>query len=973
MFRVNNFFKGALGVGVLTTLVFIVIQIRAAEIPFPPRNTVTSTFSGAYSVHVDDVDSDGDLDILGAARWDNQILWWENTAGDGSVWTEHTIADPLDEARSVFTADIDRDGDLDVVGAAAGSPDQVAWWENTIGDGSVWVKHNIDSTFDGAVSVYVSDVDRDGDLDVVGAAADDNEVTWFENDNGDGSSWTPHTVDNTFVEPYFVHAGDIDRDGDLDILGAGQGDKISWFEDINGDSLTWTEHVISDTLAASTSVQAIDIDRDGDLDILGTARDDNKIAWWENVNGDGSLWNESIIDDTFTGVWMAHATDLDRDGDIDILGAAFTGDKVAWWENTNGDASTWLIHEVDLAFDGAKYLFAADLDDDGDNEIVSVAFDDSEVALWQNETIHRNAHFTSENVIGNLADGAFYSHSADIDHDGDMDVIATGSDTDNILWWRNVNGDGSVWQPGVISSNFNDARSVDTVDIDQDGDLDIFGSAWDGDKVNWWENTNGDASTWLTHTISNFTHAFTVIGVDVDMDGDWDVVATSSLEDDIRWWENVNGDGSTWIQHIVETSFAGALHARSVDMDQDGDPDIVGTARFGDEIAWWENLNGDGLSWSKHIVGTNFDWARTIQLADIDEDGDWDVLGAALLGGEISWWENINGTGTSWIKHLVDNNFVMAREAQWVDLDNDGDFDIYGVSHAGGDEIAWWENTVGDGSVWQKHSVQINYFDGYSGFFSDIDNDGDSDLVASSESMGSISWWENCGGQFSLLLTNTAPNAMGPSDIDDLLRVKAVHNGRVGDHDIELTSFDILLEESDGDPLTTAEANALIENLSIYLDDGSGIFESGSDTLVTTIGSLNLTSGVQTFLFADGDTNVQISFTDGSREYFIVVEIAADPASDPDWNNVETLQATLLHETSTAEDRDYDIPLTQDCRIDVTADVDVNVIVPKPTSTATPTATATATPTSTATPTATPPTPGPTVYKLYMPIVVNGN
>jgi hypothetical protein len=281
-------------------------------------------------------------------------------------------------------------------------------------------------------------------------------------------------------------------------------------------------------------------------------------------------------------------------------------------------------------------------------------------------------------------------------------------------------------------------------------------------------------------------------------------------------------------------------------------------------------------------------------------------------------------------------------------LDNDGDLDIYGVAWTNGNEVAWWENTVGDGSAWQKHSVQENYLAGLAGLFADLDGDGDDDLISSAQTANTVSWWENCGGQFSLLVTDSSPTTMDPSDIDDLLRVTAVHTGRTGDHDVELVNFDILLEEQDGDPLTTLEANALIENLSIYLDDGSGIFEVGSDTLVTTISDLNLTGGVQTVGFTDGDGNVQVSFNDGSRVYFVVVEITADPANDPNWNNIETVQATLLHETSTAEDSDYDIPLTQDCQEDVTGGITVDI--PDPTPTPTPTNTPPLTPSSTSTP-----------------------
>ncbi|MCK4594301.1 hypothetical protein KAU45_07350, partial [bacterium] len=57
------------------------------------------------------------------------------------------------------------------------------------------IEHTVDGIFYGAVSVYAADVDGDNDLDVLGAARDANDITWWENLDGSGTSWTEHTVD----------------------------------------------------------------------------------------------------------------------------------------------------------------------------------------------------------------------------------------------------------------------------------------------------------------------------------------------------------------------------------------------------------------------------------------------------------------------------------------------------------------------------------------------------------------------------------------------------------------------------------------------------------------------------------------------------------------------------------------------------------------------------------------------------------
>ncbi len=150
--------------------------------PGPPRfddtTTVDNAFDGAISVYAADVDGDGDIDVLGAAYVAHDITWWENTNGDGLTWNEHTIDGSFDGANSVYAADVDGDGDLDVLGAAD-LDDDITWWENTNGDGSDWTKHTIDGDFDGACSVYAGDITGDGKLDVLAAAEDANDIALY--------------------------------------------------------------------------------------------------------------------------------------------------------------------------------------------------------------------------------------------------------------------------------------------------------------------------------------------------------------------------------------------------------------------------------------------------------------------------------------------------------------------------------------------------------------------------------------------------------------------------------------------------------------------------------------------------------------------------------------------------------------------------------------------------------------------------
>ena len=122
-------------------------------------------------------------------------------------------------------------------------------------------------------------------------------------------------------------------------------------------------------------------------------------------------------------------------------------------------------------------------------------------------------------------------------------------------------------------------------------------------------------------------------------------------------------------------------------MDRDGDLDVIAAAYYGDapglgrngRFAWFENLDGDGKRWTQHLVGNNFWGASLIDAGDVDVD----LVGASMLtnglyeqDADIAWFENLDGKGTQWALHSLDDDLPDASEAYFADLDGDGDLDV---------------------------------------------------------------------------------------------------------------------------------------------------------------------------------------------------------------------------------------------------------------------------------------------------------
>ena len=176
------------------------------------------------------------MDVIGASHWDNTIAWWENTDGLGISWIEHTIHTCSSPCTSVYSEDIDGDGDMDVIGAMY-LDNEISWWENVDGSGATWTEHIVDGGFHGARSVISADIDGDGELDIAAAAYLDDDITWWRNINGSGTSWTEYAVDGSFDGAWSLHAEDVDGDSDVDaddFIGVNAVDD----GDVQKDSLT---------------------------------------------------------------------------------------------------------------------------------------------------------------------------------------------------------------------------------------------------------------------------------------------------------------------------------------------------------------------------------------------------------------------------------------------------------------------------------------------------------------------------------------------------------------------------------------------------------------------------------------------------------------------------------------------------------------------------------------------------------------
>lgn len=259
---------------------------RSDALSFAPGRALPATLPGAYAVEAADVNGDGAPDLIVASRLDGRLVWFPNRAGadaTGSALFEapRLIADKLNGLESVAVADVNGDARPDVV-TATYDDDTVAWHTNQ-GDGTFQTAA-IDTAAAGALSVHVADLDSNGAPDVLAGTADGERVVWYRHaDAASGSFSAPQPIAASVRDPEVVRSGDVDADGDPDVLVASFGNgTVAWhLNDGNGrfaSTLSLTDHA-PEVLDA----RPLDLDGDGDLDVAFVSQADDTVLWYPNA------------------------------------------------------------------------------------------------------------------------------------------------------------------------------------------------------------------------------------------------------------------------------------------------------------------------------------------------------------------------------------------------------------------------------------------------------------------------------------------------------------------------------------------------------------------------------------------------------------------------------------------------------------------------------------------------------------------
>lgn len=622
--------------------------------------TISTTTYSTIGLQVLDMDNDGDFDIIQCRVTSSPSYTIELLKNNGNG----TFTSPISIAGSSFmlrftAIDINGDALPDIVYE---SPSAVVYYQqnsnntfpSTFTENMGSTSNNMSSGMLNMGNIMGGDIDGDGDNDIVniyqnGAA---RSIKWFRNDNNVFSNSQvllniPPDNGSASNDYFKLRLRDLDNNGKVDIIIHNSfTNSLTWYKNL-GSSTFGTQQLISNTVLQNRDVLIADINSDTKLDIMAPDASNNVIKWFSNNNGNATSFTEFAIDDNVNLPFLGDIGDIDGNGTKDIVLASRNTGKLVWRKNNGAGNYSDLPNIITTSLPSFTSIILIDANNDGHKDIVCSSTNEKIVWLTNNG----QGNFSNEQTL--FTSNVHTLIAEDVDNDGDKDLIAYYSYTNSSVTSSDLkvfknNGNGFD-APNIFSYPTNTFKSIKTIDMDNDGDLDFMiylstSTPQNAAGLYWIENTNGQGNYATLHPTN--------------------LALVSSKNFDIADW---NEDGLNDLVYNYRTQI-GVRYLKTVTINNDG---TLGTP---------ENMT---------IPGADF---NLLKLVDLDNDGDLDIL-AQINSGNIvfGWYENIGNNAFTY--RSIFNSTVLVTTPNFLeDINADGNIDFAFTDNNTNSEVAWYKN-----------------------------------------------------------------------------------------------------------------------------------------------------------------------------------------------------------------------------------------------------------------------------------------
>lgn len=639
-----------------------------------------------------DVDDDGDLDVVTSrfitqessnnpVSWtiNNETLEWYENEGDNTFEKRHSIEKGLYGLGELLATDINGDNLEDLICSCAPDSSGLAWFPNT-GSGGFGDAILIAHEPVGTAQSNLADIDGDGDFDLWWVSNyEDQAIRWAANESGAFAPAADLSL-SPFEEAVFF-AIDLNDDALVDLL------RVTEYSmsrlDNQGSGIFSEPELMLEGSFDIEKLDFLDIDGDGRVDFCYDSDNDHNWLWMRNQGNNSFAPSLPLISSALAGTKSIESADLDGDGDLDIVSVDVTQLKTYL---NDGQENFSYESSLQGIVNYHSKLQVEDMDGDGDLDIIALAIGNPKnVYCYDN---YGSGNYSVPRDVSADCDGAICSALGDINGDGKNDVLAA-----NIygkLQWFEVDTEGDFSSKHLIDYDIYDIETIDLVDIDGDLDLDIIVAVLFADNwtIHRYLNDGSgqfigpyDLGLGMVGLIGNVS--FRLQYHDLDEDGDLDIIVRQG-DTEMSWHEN-DGSGNFVLQHTIcapcDISTGENLYSfQLADIDGDMDMDIVYHSNDPfDNVYLYRVINeGAGYFQEEQLiidqeVTTSNGELFGFALGDIDGDADMDII--MTLNQELQWAEN-DGAGHYPLIHHSGQTSMDSYDIQLADFDYDGDNDV---------------------------------------------------------------------------------------------------------------------------------------------------------------------------------------------------------------------------------------------------------------------------------------------------------
>lgn len=705
----------------------------SAQTEFGNAQSIVRGFSAPKSIGTADFNGDSFADILTFANDGSRNLIWYPNDGQGN-YNNQIVIDGLNWSNrtpELFQLeDIDNDGDIDILFVSdpyISSQSSRVYWLRNDGSGNFSGQIVTSVTSLTITGLAMSDLDDDGDLDIVRStfisSAFSEDVVWYAND-GAGNFGTAQVISTTSHQARGVFIGDINSDEIIDVLSLSQ-NGLEWYQNDGMGNFGESQFLLNISANSNNGLVIKDFTNDGKPDMIVSSSNSGLGFFRNDGNGSFNFEDIPLSSDKSSGPF---AGDFDMDGDFDFVCTFSNSAAIAFFKNDGSGNFTEQLISTEV--NGDALLRGVDIDNDGDLDVLCSSSEDDKIAYYKNDG---NANFENQKIIAPIINSPRSMFMADINNDGIIDILSASNADKKIVWYSNV-GNGNFEELNVISDSATNATFVYAFDLDNDGDQDVLSaSSFTNGYLAWYEN-NGDGNFINARIVSNTPFSEFAYVIDIDKDGDGDIITRDETRK-LVWFEN-DGSANFDIFHSVLDSYVDISDVMFVDIDNDGNLDILGSSAQSNRIAWHRN-DGLGNFEAPILIAYVSNLDRALFAKDINGDGNIDIL--SKRSQRLIWFES-NGDGTfSELQYLTDEFISYPQDISAQDLDNDGDNDII---VAATNEIIWFENFNNESFSAEN---RVSTLAGYNKRIKVIDIDGDNnqDIIVLNPDRNSILWYKN--------------------------------------------------------------------------------------------------------------------------------------------------------------------------------------------------------------------------------------